>query len=148
MKPIESHRNLIVWQRAIALAGKVYAATSKLPTEERYGLISQLRRAAVSIPSNIAEGAARRNQAEFLQFLHIARGSLSELETQLLIVSGQHMLASDEIALEDIAEVGRLLNDLIRSLRSCGRDAHAAACAPNLPGRPGSSNEPLLTANR
>jgi four helix bundle protein len=147
VKPIESHKDLIVWQRAIALAGKVYAATRKMPTEERYGLISQLRRAAISVPSNIAEGAARRNRTEFLQFLHIARGSLSELETQLLITLGQRMLTSDEIALEEVAEVGRLLNGLIRSLMSSRRDAHAMACAPSLHERCGSSNKPL-TANR
>jgi four helix bundle protein len=107
----------------------VYAATRRLPTEERYGLISQLRRAAVSIPSNIAEGSARKNRNEFLQFLHIARGSLSELETQMMIAVEQGFLTQGESALEDVAEVGRLLNGLIRSLASSSRDSHAKACS-------------------
>ncbi len=136
MKRIESHKDLIVWQKAIKLAGRVYAATRQLPSEERYGLNSQLRRAAVSIPSNIAEGAARKNRAEFLQFLHIARGSLSELETQMLITVQQDLVSSEMAGLEDIAEVGRLLNGLIGKLRSSHREAHAHACSPIARGEP------------
>ena len=130
MKRIETHKDLIVWQKAISLAGAVYAATRQLPNEERYGLNSQLRRAAVSIPSNIAEGAARKNRAEFLQFLHVARGSLSELETQMMIARQQELISSQMAALEDIAEVGRLLNGLITKLLSSNREAHANACSP------------------
>jgi four helix bundle protein len=145
MKRIESHKDLIVWQKAIKLAGRVYAATRQLPSEERYGLNSQLRRAAVSIPSNIAEGAARKNRAEFLQFLHIARGSLSELETQMLITVQQDLVSSEMAGLEDIAEVGRLLNGLISKLLSSHREAHAHACSPITRGEPA---HPHLRTNR
>jgi four helix bundle protein len=129
METVTSHKDLIVWQKSITLASKVYAATRRLPTGERYGLTQQLRRAAVSIPSNIAEGSARRSRAEFVQFLHIARGSLSEIETQVMIAVNQGYMSTDESPLRDIAEVGRLLNGLIRSLASAGRSAHAKACA-------------------
>jgi four helix bundle protein len=127
---IITHKDLIVWQKSIALACKVYAATRTLPREERFGLSSQLRRAAVSIPSNIAEGSARRSRAEFMQFLHIARGSLSEIETQALIAADQGFLQSPSL-LEDISEVGRLLNGLLRSLSAASRTAHARACNTN-----------------
>ena len=137
MDKITSHKNLIVWQKSIALACKVYAATRHLPRQERFGLQHQLRRAAVSIVSNIAEGAARRSRAEFVQFLHIARGSLAELETQYMIAGRQSLLNDAAATLEGIAEVGRLLNGLIRSLAASSRAAHAKACA----------HQPL-TANR
>src|SRR5690242_19387804 len=79
------HHDLQVWQEGMALAKDIYAATASFPKEEIYGLTSQMRRAAVSLPSNIAEGAARGTKKEFLQFLIIARGSLMELETQILL---------------------------------------------------------------
>ncbi|MBC7344805.1 MAG: four helix bundle protein, partial [Clostridia bacterium] len=79
------HHELKAWQEAMALVREVYQATASFPAFEQYGLASQLRRAAVSIPSNIAEGAARESAKEFAQFLTMARGSLSELETQILI---------------------------------------------------------------
>ena len=147
MKRIESHKDLIVWQKAIKLAGRIYTATRQLPSEERFGLNSQLRRAAVSIPSNIAEGAARRNRAEFLQFLHIARGSLSELETQMMIALEQELVTPETTALDDIAEVGRLLNGLISKLRSSHREAHANACSPGAINRVAHAHSEL-TANR
>lgn len=123
-----SHKDMIVWRKSIALADKVYAATRLLPSEERFGLSQQLRRAAVSIPSNIAEGSARRNRAEYIQFLRIASGSLWEIETQVTIAAGQGLIMNCEPLLEDIAEIGRLLNGLIRSLASASRTAHAKAC--------------------
>jgi four helix bundle protein len=134
MDKIISHKDLIVWQKAITLACKVYAVSAYLPREERFGLQSQMRRAAVSVASNIAEGSARRSRLEFIQFLHISRASLAEVETQFLIATHQRLL-TDSCALAQIAEVGRLLNGLIRSLGSANRKAHAQACAP-------------LTANR
>jgi four helix bundle protein len=130
MDAIKSHKDLVVWQKAVVLAGKVYAATRLLPRSERYGLNQQLRRAAVSIASNIAEGAARRSRAEFLQFLHIARGSVSEIETQTMIAIGQGYFEATTQLPEDIAEVARLLNGLIRSLSAVNQTAHARACAP------------------
>lgn len=129
MDRIVSHKDLVVWQKAIALACKVYAASRLLPRDERFGLQSQLRRAAVAIPSNIAEGSARQGRADFIQFLHNARGSLAELETQYMIASRLAPLGDTAGTLEEIAEVGRLLNGLIRSLVSSNRAAHAKACA-------------------
>jgi four helix bundle protein len=130
---ITSHKDLIVWQKAVRLAGKVYAATRQLPRDERFGLSQQLRRAAISIPSNIAEGSARRTRAEFVQYLHIARGSLSEVETQMMIVRDQGLLTPPGCLLEDIAEVGRMLNALIRKLAVNRQAAHAKSCAPHQP---------------
>jgi four helix bundle protein len=135
MDKIISHKDLIVWQKAVTLACKVYAATAGMPREERFGLQAQLRGAAVSIASNIAEGSARRSRLEFIQYLHISRASLAEVETQFLIATRQELIRDTQGTLEDIAEVGRLLNGLIRSLVSSNRRAHAKACAP-------------LTANR
>jgi four helix bundle protein len=83
---IKSYRDLTVWQKAIELVIKIYALTDKFPTEERFGLTSQMRRAAVSIPSNIAEGNFRRSTKDYVQFLKIAFGSGAELETQLEII--------------------------------------------------------------
>ena len=147
MKRIESHKDLIVWQKAIKLASRVYAASRKLPHEERYGLSSQIRRAAISIPSNIAEGAARKSRAEFLQFLHIARGSLSELETQMMIALEQELAPSETAVLDDIGEVGRLLNGLISKLMSSHREAHANACSP-MSRHQAKHSSSELTANR
>ena len=79
------HEDLTVWQQAMSLVEQVYACSSKFPDSERFGLTAQLRRAAISVPSNIAEGAARRSTPEYLRFLSIARGSLSEPDTQLQI---------------------------------------------------------------
>lgn len=114
------YRDLVVWQKAMDLAEQIYRLTTKYPREERYGLSSQLRRAAVSIPSNIAEGQGRRSSdEEFVRFLQIAIGSLCELETQIalsrrLAFIGQEQ--SDQLH-TSTEEVGRLLNGLIRSKR-------------------------------
>jgi len=80
-----NYRNLILWQKAIDLCVEIYKLTAKFPVEERYGLVSQMRRSAVSIPSNIAEGAGRNSNKEFIHFLAIAKGSSNELETQLTV---------------------------------------------------------------
>ena len=130
MDAIRSHKDLIVWRKSVSLASKVYAATRLLPSEERFGLNQQLRRAAISIASNIAEGSARRSRAEFIQFLHAARGSLSEIETQMMIAIDQEFIKEGESPLAEMAEVGRLLDGLIGSLASASRTAHAKACAP------------------
>ncbi|MBL8270583.1 four helix bundle protein [Steroidobacter sp.] len=127
MDKIVSHKDLIVWQRAVALACKVYAATRLLPRDERFGLQSQLRRAAVAVASQIAAGSASASRAGFVQFLQASRCSLSELETLYLIAS---RLASLPSTADEIAEVGRLLNGLLRSLVASNRAAHAKACAP------------------
>ncbi len=114
---MRKHHELRVWQEAISLVKDVYQTTASFPKEEIYALTSQMRRAAVSIPSNIAEGAARTGDKEFLQFLSISRGSLSELETQLIIAKELgYMLALDDIMLKIYGLFG-LLGGLMRSLR-------------------------------
>jgi four helix bundle protein len=85
MGKIKTHKDLNVWKESMTLAKEVYRLTKNFPKEETFGLVSQMRRAAVSIPSNIAEGAARNSNKEFIQFLHVSLGSLAELETQLLL---------------------------------------------------------------
>jgi four helix bundle protein len=80
-----SYRSLIVWQKSIVLVKNIYRLTSKFPNDERFGIVSQMRRAAVSVPSNIAEGQARRTTPDFVRFISNAEGSLAELETQLII---------------------------------------------------------------
>ena len=127
---ITSHKDLIAWQRGVVLAGKVYAATRRLPRDERFGLSLQLRRAAICVPSHIAEGSARRTRMEFLQLLHSARSALSEVETQMLIVRDQGLLSPADCLLDDIAEVGRMLNALISRLAVNRQASHAKACAP------------------
>ena len=115
---IKSYRDLIVWQKAVSLVEKVYFLTKTFPREETYGMISQIQRAGVSVPANIAEGYARNSRKEYLQFLGIARGSLSELET-LIIISGRvgHLQSSvAEDFLLNCSEVGKLLGGLSRSL--------------------------------
>ena len=117
-----SHRykDLIVWQRARVLAEEVYRASEVFPKKEVYGLTSQIRRAAVSVVSNIAEGQGRLTRGEFLQFLGHSRGSLFELETQLTIAADLNYFRQEKLASleEKTSEVKRLLNGLIDSLRT------------------------------
>jgi four helix bundle protein len=114
------YMDLIGWQKAMDLVTEVYRLTKKLPKEEMFGLSSQLRRAAVSIPSNIAEGQGRLSKGEFRLFLGNARGSLSELETQIMIAKNLEYIESPEAAvlLEMASEVGRILNGLIASMKT------------------------------
>jgi four helix bundle protein len=114
---MRDYRDLEVWQKAMDLAAEVYVATCEFPTNERFGLSSQLRRAAVSIPSNIAEGAGRRTTKDFIAFAHTARGSLAELETQMLLAARIGLPVDIQRWGPKIDELGRLLNGLIRSLR-------------------------------
>ena len=108
-----------VWKLSMDLVTKVYGITSKFPAEERFGLAQQMRRAAVSIPSNIAEGAARKSPNEFVQFLHIALGSLAELETQLIICERLGFNKEDFTQVYDICNrVRQMLIGLIRYKRS------------------------------
>jgi four helix bundle protein len=130
MEVINNHRDLIVWHKSIALASEVYAATKSLPSEERFGLQQQLRRAAVSVASHIAEGSARRNRLEFLHHLQQARGSLSEIETQTMIAIQQGYFETRPSLPADISEVTQLLTGLIDGLTRAAQTAHAKACAP------------------
>ncbi len=98
------------------LAAQVYSLTARFPKEELCGLTSQMRRSAVSIPSNIAEGAARHSRKEFIQFLHIASGSVAELETQLLLAIQMGFISGDHV-ISHIEEVRKLLLGLLRSLK-------------------------------
>jgi len=111
-----SFRDLLVWQKAMSLVTDIYRFTQGFPTEERYGLTSQIRRAAVSIPSNIAEGQARPTHGEFRQFLGHAKGSIAELETQLLIAENLGFFRDPTDLQVQIAEVGRMLNGLFASI--------------------------------
>jgi four helix bundle protein len=115
---VRSYRDLAVWKKSMALVLEVYRSTQAFPRMETYGLTSQLRRAAVSIPSNIAEGQARLSTGEFRQFLGNARGSLMEVETQILIASDLGYLEENrtEALLRAAAEVGRMLNGLLNAL--------------------------------
>jgi four helix bundle protein len=117
-RPVRSYRELKVWEKAMDLVEAVYTVTRNWPREELYGLTSQVRRAAVSIPSNIAEGQGRTSTKEFLHHLSIAYGSLLEVETQLLIAERLHYLQTDTMKdlLATTAEVGRIINGLSRKL--------------------------------
>ena len=117
MAAAASHKDLIVWQEAIRLVEIVYRDTRNFPNEETFGLKSQIRRSAVSIPSNIAEGAARMTTGELMQFLGIARGSLAELETQLVLAARLGLLGQAGDSSDQLTRVGKLLSASIRSLQ-------------------------------
>jgi four helix bundle protein len=112
-------RDLIVWQRSMKLAGVVYAATKPFPQEEMFGLTSQIRRAAVSVPSNIAEGHGRLTDNGFAVFLGQARGSLFEVETQIELASTLGYIKATDARkiIADCEEVGKMLNGLLNTLK-------------------------------
>ncbi len=118
--PANRYQDLRAWQKAMALVEQVYKVTSNLPQEEIFGLKSQMRRCAVSIPSNIAEGQGRATRGEFQQFLGHARGSLYELETQIVIAGKLGYVRENhgKELLVEASELGRILNALIASLKS------------------------------
>lgn len=113
----KDHKDLIVWQKAMDLAYEVHVSTSSLPRDELFGITAQLRKAAISVPSNIAEGAARASTREFIHFLHIARGSLAELETQFELAQRFGYIDESSETRTRIVEVGKLINAVIRGLR-------------------------------
>ncbi|MFH0985459.1 MAG: four helix bundle protein [Candidatus Omnitrophota bacterium] len=115
-KPMKSFRDLMIWQRSVLLAELIYQKTECFPKAERYGLVSQMRRAAVSIPSNIAEGYRRRHAKEFQQFLNIALGSIGELETQVVLATRFHYLS-----LEDQGGLSGELDSLVRTVVSLSK---------------------------
>ena len=115
---IRSHRDLVVWAAALSLTECLYQTTASFPKHELFGLTRQIRRASVSVASNIAEGSARQSRAEFIQFLHIARGSLAELETQVELAYRLDFLDRSSELDDQIDKVGRMLSSLIRSLRA------------------------------
>jgi four helix bundle protein len=116
---VQSYRDLVVWKKSMALVLDVYRCTQAFPKIETYGLTAQLRRAAVSIPSNIAEGQARRSTGEFKQFLGNARGSLAEVVTQVLLATDLGYVENQvsQRLLDATAEIGRMLNGLLAALK-------------------------------
>ena len=120
MDKIRDFKDLIVWQKAMELVAEVYRLVKILPNEELYSLSNQIRRSAISIPSNIAEGQGRNSVKEFIHFLAIAKGSKAELETQLLLCVKIKYLNNTEIenAINLIQEVGKMLNGLQNSLKT------------------------------
>jgi len=114
-----NHKDLEAWKQAMSLVELVYTRTEQLPAKEQFGLQSQMRRAAVSIPSNIAEGAARKSDKEFIQFLYIALGSSAELETQLILSNRLFQIEATDL-LNEIEKCRKLFLGLIRYLKSKG----------------------------
>ena len=116
---VRDFKELDVWKRSMALAKVVYSLAGQLPKEELFALSNQIRRCAVSVPSNIAEGNSRAGTKEYVQFLCIARGSLSELETQVILAKDIGYLSQNDIAqpLADLLIIKKMLNSLISALR-------------------------------
>jgi four helix bundle protein len=125
----ESYRDLRVWQGAVDLVLNIYTETQGFPKQELYGLVSQMRRAAISIPSNIAEGKGRLTDRDRAHFFYQARGSLLELETQILIAQKLRYIAdpSANSLIKRSEELGRMLNALIQSLKPGEKSRHSAA---------------------
>lgn len=113
-----NYKHLIVWQKSIVLVKLIYQLTAKFPSEEKFGLVSQMRRAVVSIPSNIAEGQARRTTGDYVRFVSIAEGSLAELETQTIVSMELEFCHKNETGeiFSLMLEVRKMLNALRRSL--------------------------------
>ena len=134
---VRGYRDLLVWQKAMQATKMVYLLIKQLPREEMFALSSQMRRAAISIPSNIAEGQARNSTKEFLQFLSIAKGSKAELETQLILCGEINYLSHNDIfpIMMLLDEIGKMLNALITKLTT------------NSEPKPYSTTHQKLTAN-
>lgn len=111
---MKDHKDLDVWKQSMVLVEDIYTLTKNFPSDEKYGLSSQIKRAVVSVPSNIAEGAGRKGDKEFIQFLYIAMGSLSELETQLILANRLQFTNSVESYLSQIEKIKKMLFGLIR----------------------------------
>jgi four helix bundle protein len=114
---IKSHKDLEVYQKSMDLVIQIYKLTNSFPKEEQYGLISQLRRAAISVPSNIAEGSARKNTKEFIQFLYYSLGSTVEIETQIEISKRLHFLNNTEDLEKILKSIINMITGLIKSLK-------------------------------
>lgn len=117
---MKTHKDLKVWKESVALVTEIYSITKSFPKEEMYGLTNQIRRCAVSVPSNISEGAARQTNKEFIQFLYIALGSNTELETQLLIAFNLNFISEVdyENCYRKVDEIGKMLSGLISYRKS------------------------------
>jgi four helix bundle protein len=117
--PSKNYRDLLAWPNAMTLSESVYSATSAFPPAGRYGLMSQMRRASVAIPANIAEGEGRRTRGEFVNQLSVAHGSVRELETHVMLAGRLGLITLERVRdlLAQLAEVGRLITGLANSLR-------------------------------
>jgi four helix bundle protein len=117
-KKIESYKDLVVWQKGIELVNELYTVTKEFPKEEMFGLTNQIRRAAVSVPANIAEGWGRNSTKNYIQFIRISIGSLYEIETQLVIANNQNYITNQKKSTlsEKIDELGKMLNTLLKKL--------------------------------
>ena len=117
---MRNFKNLLIWEQGILLVKEIYKIAQKLPSDEKFGLKSQITRAAVSIPSNIAEGSSRNSEVEFKRFLEIAIGSLFELETQLIIIKELELIKSQELKIifELLEKEGRMINGLINTIKN------------------------------
>lgn len=113
---MNSHKDLLVYQKSLDLVEMIYKESGKFPTEEKFGIISQLRRSAISLPSNIAEGAGRKGKKEFIQFLYIALGSLNEIETQMEIAKRLQYIENLTAFTELFLHIKRMLLKLIEKL--------------------------------
>ena len=113
---IKSYKELEIWKKGIELSELIYDITKEFPSEEKFGLVSQMRRCAISFPSNIAEGSARNSYKEFIQFLYVAQGSLSELETQLILAKRLHYIKDD--LQKTIEDLKRQTNSYIKYLKT------------------------------
>jgi len=123
MATVKGYRDLLVWQKGMELAEDVYKTTNAFPKSELYGLTSQMRRAAISIASNIAEGQGRNSTGEFIQFLGIAKGSVAEIETQLELACRLKLLSSQDTQrlTNQANEIGRMVTGFIAKLRTKSR---------------------------
>ena len=117
-KSVKNHKDLDVWKMSMDFVETVYRQSAMYPKEEMYGLTSQIRRAAVSVPSNIAEGAARQGNKEFIQFLYISLGSLSEVETQTMLAKRLGFTTNIDSLLSNIVRIKKMLNGLITHLKN------------------------------
>jgi four helix bundle protein len=115
---VRTHKDLDVWKKAVVFVTDIYKATNSFPSSELYGLTSQIRRAAVSVPSNISEGAARKSKTEFKQFLFIALSSAAELETQIIIAGNLQYLDINYVKTltEELSSISKMIQGLIKSL--------------------------------
>jgi four helix bundle protein len=119
MNQIRTHRDLLIWQKSMALVTEIYRKSQRFPAQEQYGLTSQIRRAAVSIPSNIAEGFGRQSTGDYIRFLNIAVGSLFEVQTQIEIALNLSFIQESEftIIFESTREIDRMMSSLIQKLK-------------------------------
>ena len=122
------YKELLIWQKGMLLAKHVYVLSSKFPSDERFGLVSQMRRAAISVPSNIAEGQARHGTREFLQFLSHASGSLAELETQVLLSVEMKYCVN-----KDVQEIAGLISELQKMISALRRSLEGSVATNHSP---------------